>query len=102
MTRKRFVKLLMSQGYSRNEAVANAAYVQKRKVSYQKAFRPFAIRHSFVVRTDVIADHICGMQRSILYLKRCLEKNLQPLLGGDLTRILLGLQNGSKITHPQS
>ena len=38
MTRKRFVKLLMSKGYSRNEAVAMAEYYNYNNVPYKTAY----------------------------------------------------------------
>ena len=41
MTRKRFVKLLMADGYSRNDAKEYAATANARKVSYKRSY--FAI-----------------------------------------------------------
>lgn len=39
MTRKRFVKLLMSKGYSRDEAQALAEIMNKNKIPYKKAIK---------------------------------------------------------------
>lgn len=39
MTRKRFIKLLMSYGYQRNDAHYIAAKVQKDKRTYAEAFK---------------------------------------------------------------
>ena len=38
MTRKRFIKLLMSKGYSRNEAVKIAADYNSRNIPYETAY----------------------------------------------------------------
>ena len=38
MTRKRFVKLLMADGHSRNDANERADYARGRNVSYQRAY----------------------------------------------------------------
>ena len=39
MSRKRFIKLLMSEGISRNEAVSTANYYHLRKFSYERAYK---------------------------------------------------------------
>ena len=39
MTRKRFVKLMMAEGYSRNSANALAWQVAKKGISYQKGYQ---------------------------------------------------------------
>lgn len=44
MTRKRFIKLLMSYGYSRNMAVQIAENVQRTKLSYADAIKLFRTR----------------------------------------------------------
>ena len=38
MTRKRFIKLLMSHGASRNEAVELANYYNRRNIPYKRAY----------------------------------------------------------------
>lgn len=38
MTRKRYIKLLMSRGYDRNEAQRKAAQVRKSGLSYREAY----------------------------------------------------------------
>ena len=38
MTRKRFVKLLMSKGYSRNEAQQKAVHFNSRHIPYKRAY----------------------------------------------------------------
>ena len=44
MTRKRFIKLMMSHGISRNEAVKIAADYNSRNISYEKAYQKEALR----------------------------------------------------------
>lgn len=39
MTRKRFIKLMMSQGYDRNKANELAEYVQKNNITYQNGYK---------------------------------------------------------------
>lgn len=39
MTRKRFIKLLMSQGYDRNKANEIAEYVQKNNITYKNGYK---------------------------------------------------------------
>ncbi len=43
MSRKRFIKLLMSYGYSRNMAVQIAENVQRKKLSYADAINLFRL-----------------------------------------------------------
>lgn len=38
MTRKRFIKLLMSKGFSRNEAQQKAAFYNSRHIPYKRAY----------------------------------------------------------------
>ncbi len=38
MTRKRFIKLLMAHGYSRNQAVIMAEYYRSRNIPYNEAY----------------------------------------------------------------
>ena len=44
MTRKRFIKLLMSHGVSRNEAVHLANYYNRRNIPYMKAYEKYKMR----------------------------------------------------------
>lgn len=46
MTRKRFIKLLMSHGKQRNEAQAMAFYYNLRNTPYAKAYSDFLTKHS--------------------------------------------------------
>ena len=46
MTRKRFVKLLMSHGITRNEAQTIAKRYNARSFSYKHAYRTFLLTHS--------------------------------------------------------
>lgn len=39
MTRKRFIKLLMSYGIPRNKAVEYANYYNRRNISYERAYK---------------------------------------------------------------
>lgn len=41
MSRKRFIKLLMSYGVSRNEAVKIAADYNRRNISYERAYEKY-------------------------------------------------------------
>ncbi len=47
MTRKRFVKLLMSHGITRNEAHKTANRYNARNFSYKRAYRNFLLVHGF-------------------------------------------------------
>lgn len=44
MTRKRFIKLAMSQGVSRNVVVGLAEYYNRRNIPYKNAYCSFLIR----------------------------------------------------------
>lgn len=46
MTRKRFVKLLMAYGYSRNSAQAEAEKVNKRNTPYKKAIKIYKFKNA--------------------------------------------------------
>lgn len=43
MTRKKFVKLLMAKGYSRNDANSVAASVQERRLTYDAAYGIYCV-----------------------------------------------------------
>ena len=46
MTKRRFVKLLMSQGNSRNESVVIALRYNRRNYSYEKAYSDYLIKYA--------------------------------------------------------
>lgn len=48
MTRKRFIKLLMSKGFSRNEAQEKAVYFNSRHIPYKRAYS--VCRISFAIK----------------------------------------------------
>lgn len=56
MTRKRFIKLLMSQGYSRNEAVALAAQVPGSGQSYAETYIRADIYNRLVKNFDHLGE----------------------------------------------
>lgn len=47
MTRKRFIKLLMSRGLQRNEAQKKAQQYKSKNVSYSEAYMHFCVAVSF-------------------------------------------------------
>ena len=57
MTRKRFVKLLMAQGYDRNEANEKALCVQREGGSYKEAY---AAETDFLRSCKAMVDGICA------------------------------------------
>lgn len=94
MTRKRFIKLLMSKGHSRNEAILLAKRAQNAGHSYQ----------SYYAYTRPMRVAICskrGFEKAIQTYCKYLKKSLE-LLGGEFTRIAHTLQIGSRVTHLQS
>lgn len=50
MKRKRFIKLLMSHGYSRNKAVKIANYYNRRNIPYEKAYTKSLLAVSIKLR----------------------------------------------------
>lgn len=47
MSRKRFIKLLMSDGVSRNVAVELANYYNRRNIPYEKAYEKYKMHICF-------------------------------------------------------
>lgn len=67
MTRKRFIKLLMAKGYSRNEANTAAKQCQTSRIEYRKAHT--AIKACDVARikfTTINIDAVCDAIRKIV------------------------------------
>ena len=62
MTRKRFVKLLMAKGYSRNTANGMATLAQAKGYSYEKAYRGETAIPNLV---DSLAPAIAAMAETI-------------------------------------
>lgn len=48
MTRKRFIKLIMSHGVSRNDALGLVAYYNFANIPYKRAYLDFMIKNSFI------------------------------------------------------
>lgn len=71
MTRKRFVKLLMSYGYSRNHAQAIAESVNRRKKpfnNYKNAFKLYKLSHQLAYTAKKI--HIASIGAFALAVKK--------------------------------
>jgi hypothetical protein len=66
MTRKRFVKLLMSEGYSRNEANSIAADARIRGLAYSTAYKAVQVTHDAGINlTDIDIDAVCDAIRKV-------------------------------------
>lgn len=61
MTRKRFIKLLMAQGYSRNEANTVAAYSRSNRTPYSTAYTAELDAHTAISKlTATNFDALCN------------------------------------------
>jgi hypothetical protein len=56
MTRKRFVKLLMSHGITRNDANEIAYSYNARNILYEQAYRTFLLTHSIKLNFKKLGD----------------------------------------------
>ena len=63
MTRKRFIKLLMSHGTQRNEAQARADYVVCRGISYKQAYPMARLSATMANLSKPIQAAIIGMSK---------------------------------------
>jgi len=102
MTRKCFVKLLMSNGYSKNEAMSMAIAVQKRKTSYSEEYPRLVLRKSIIESVASFTHALQETSRQFSILGQKLKMMFSSIIGGELTRITHALQIGSRIMHPQS
>lgn len=69
MTRKRFIKLLMSQGYSRNGANAMADIVKHHNQSYAKGYEAARVGKQLI--TDTIPLLIESIKPAVEALMKC-------------------------------
>lgn len=79
MTRKRFIKLLMSNGEQRNKAQAIAMLYNVSKISYKRAYSDYllksGVKKSFVRLGEACrkaSESLCGLVRSFDALKQIL------------------------------
>lgn len=79
MTKKRFIKLVMSQGVQRNEANEIAESYNSRGFSYVSAYRNFIIktslRESFEILGEVVGNAAEKLSRLICAFKERSENN---------------------------
>ena len=68
MTRKRFVKLMMSFGYSRNEANSMAQYERKRGIRYEDAYYGSDSRMLAEEFPETLRN---ALQEIAAYIRRC-------------------------------
>ena len=81
MTRKRFIKLLMSQGVSRNNAVTIAYCWNLRGVPYERAYRNFLLNHSVKKAFSRLGEAICKVGVSQKELSKSLLKLSTEMAG---------------------
>ena len=66
MTRKRFVKLLMADGYSRNEANTAAAYARNSGIKYSTAYPAVSAAQPLRIKfDDATIEAVCYAVRSV-------------------------------------
>ena len=69
MTRKRFVKLLMEKGFSRNEATLEAHFVKETGKSYQQHYDWLVMCETFAEMRDRIAgafSSVCDAAKRVV------------------------------------
>lgn len=74
MTRKRFVKLLMSQGITRNEAQTFANRYIAQKLSYAQAYRNFLLKQSVIFNFRLLGETFQATTDSFRTLTNAFEK----------------------------
>lgn len=89
MTQKRFVKLLMSQGYSRNTANAMARMAQARGKTYQQTYDAVT---SFARLSKTLTDAVEPMTKAFKRMVRALSAGVEAF--GDKVREELGRDRG--------
>ena len=65
MTRKRFIKLLMSHGKQRNEVEVIAHLYNIWGTPYSKAYRDFLLKHSFDIACKRLEDSFANATENI-------------------------------------
>ena len=79
MTRKRYVKLLMSQGYSRNVANACARKVAKKGITYQQDYNEHLEMARDLLGPSTFAGASADMQRAFRELNEAAGRALERM-----------------------
>ena len=77
MTRKRYIKLLMSRGYDRNEAQRKAAQVRKSGLSYREAYMKDCRWFTLTGSINNLGEHLQEQTRKIGKIACAVSSGLQ-------------------------
>lgn len=83
MTKKRFVKLLMSQGVQRNEAHEIAGRYNARSYAYADAFRDFVLKTSITKSFERLGGAMRKATIKIKYLAAAFEEFRERMIQND-------------------
>lgn len=79
MTRKRFIKLLMSRGEPRNRARAIAFLVNANGKPYKKAYATYLLKTSFARATTTLAKTLYDFGNSVAECSQSIKKLAEAL-----------------------
>ena len=65
MSKKRFIKLLMSKGIQRNEAQEIAARYNSRNIPYEKAYTDFLLKNGVIFAFKSLGQHFAKFNTAL-------------------------------------
>lgn len=80
MTRKRFIKLLMAQGVTRNDARAVADFYNQCNIPYEKAYENYHLENKMKMALEKLSDACRKAGESIRILAHSLESLTKGLV----------------------